>query len=155
MVSELCKGTLFRIYLPCSPKIKQSEKVEIGSVPGTGTILLVDDEEIIRTTVTEMLTELGYDVLLAKNGEEAVTIFQEEYSKIDLIIIDMIMPEMNGSETFYRMKAIDPNCRVVIASGYTGEENIDKLMADGLSGFINKPFPIDTLSQFLSDVMGN
>ncbi len=153
--SEPGEGTLFRIYLPCSEKIRLPGKNKKEFISGSGTIFLVDDEEIIRSTVGTMLGEMGYNVKLAENGEEAVAIFEKDYESIDLTIIDMIMPKMNGAKAFYRMKEIDPDCRVIIASGYTEDENMDKLMARGLAGFIRKPFLFDELSRFLSEIMGN
>ena len=116
-------------------------------------MLLVDDEEVIRLIGRDMLQEMGYRVVLAKDGEEALAIFQKEHKTIDLVVMDMIMPKMNGAETFYKMKEIDSRCSVVISSGFIKDENLDKLKTAGLSGFILKPFKDFELSQLLKDVL--
>ncbi len=122
---------------------------------GSGQILLVDDEELIRLTGKIMLQEMGYDVLTAENGKTAVEIFKKKHKEIDLVIIDMIMPEMNGREAFDLMKEIDKQCKVVISSGYTDNENIDKLLKKGLSGFIKKPFRDFELARLINNVQND
>lgn len=118
---------------------------------GLGTILLVDDEEFNRNIGRDVLSSLGYKVILAENGEDSVEIFKNRMSEIDLVIMDMIMPVMNGSEAFLKMKEIDNNCKVIISSGFTKDENIDDLKEAGLIGFIHKPYRISELSQLLND----
>jgi len=151
--SEVGTGTVFHIYLPCSEKSVQSRQIDAKVIDGSGQILLVDDEEIIRITGKHMLEEMGYSVLLAKNGREAVEIFQERNKSIDLVIMDMIMPEMNGHEAFFKLKKIDKNCKVVISSGFPKNERLDELMKSGLYGFIHKPYRDFELSQLLSKVL--
>ena len=120
---------------------------------GNGQILLVDDEELIRVTGKYSLNEMGYDVLLAGNGIEAVDIFKEKFAEIDLVVMDMIMPEMNGREAFYKMKEIDPNCKIIISSGFTKDDNLKKLKEDGLLGFIQKPFKEYEMSKLISKLI--
>ncbi len=152
--SEVGIGTVFHIYLPCSgelvePRTIINEEILIGS----GLILLVDDEEIIRITGKLMIEEMGYEVMLAKNGREAVDVFQKRHADIDLVIMDMIMPEMNGSEAFMKMKEIDPDCKVVIQSGFSKEEGLSELRKLGLAGFIQKPYRDYELSQLLAKIL--
>jgi len=148
--SEIDKGTSFHILLPCSDKTSKSRIVDNEILSGKGNILLVDDEEIVRLTDKYMLEELGYEVILAENGREAVELFREQYSEIDLVIMDMVMPEMDGREAFGRMQEIDPNCKVVISSGFFENEKIEKLRQEGLAGFLHKPFRDYELSQLLA-----
>ena len=151
--SKIDSGTLFTIFLPFSKKLKKDKKDVEELITGRGTILLVDDEELNRILGKEILESLGYKVLLAVNGRNSVEIFKEKSSHIDMVIMDMIMPEMNGSEAFVKMKEIDENCKVIISSGFTKNENINKLLELGLVGVINKPYRISELSQLLDETM--
>ncbi|MGL1890683.1 MAG: PAS domain-containing protein [Spirochaetaceae bacterium] len=151
--SEVGIGTTFTIQLPCSEKKAILIKNESIIVTGSGIILLVDDEEIIRITVKDMLEEMGYKVLLAKNGMECLTLFKQQYGNIDLVIMDMIMPDMSGSETYMKMKMIDENCKVIISSGYTKDENINDLRKMGLAGFIKKPFMDYEINKLIKKIL--
>lgn len=151
--SEVGSGTIFHILFPSSEKPAEPGKEENPIVTGSGTILLVDDEEVNRILSQDILESLGYKVLLAENGLESIKIFSEKYTEIDIVLMDMIMPKMNGSEAFYKMKEIDKNCKVIITSGYTQDENIDSLTKNGLAGFINKPYKISEISRLLKDVL--
>jgi len=146
-------GTIFHIDLPCSKQniVNASEETNVESESGTGLILFVDDEKILRLTGKEILVKNGYNVLVAKNGLEAVDIFSKRYQEIDLVIMDMIMPEMNGREAFLKMKDTDENCKVIITSGYTKDE---QLTAIGISGFIHKPYSEAKLCRLISEVQG-
>lgn len=150
--SELNTGTLFTILLPLSDHHPHTQDIEEHNIKGTGLILLVDDEEIIRTTGSEMLEELGYNVLLAENGQKAINIFEQNHHNIDYVVMDMVMPVMNGRETFLKMISIDPKCKVIISSGFTQNENIMDLKEMGLAGFINKPFKDHQLSKLLIEI---
>jgi len=155
--SEINIGTVFQIYLPNIKITTTDDPRQLSSdktVTGTGTILLVDDEEIIRNVGAAMLEELGYKVIIAENGLEAVNIFTAQHKAIDLILSDMIMPVMNGREAFYKFRKIDKNCKVVIASGFTKDENLDELKTAGLNGFIKKPFTNAELSQLIGKIIG-
>lgn len=152
--SEIGSGTVFHLYLPCS-KNNEIDKITSKNniLKGTGTILLVDDEELIRTTAKYQMEEMGYTVILANNGKQAVDIFKKRSHEVDLVISDMIMPEMNGSETFRKLKEIDKDCLVVISSGYAKDESLQDLKAEGLAGFIQKPFRINELNQLINSVL--
>jgi PAS domain S-box-containing protein len=152
--SELGTGTVFHIFLPADetvilPKIEESREISRGA----GRILLIDDEEIIRVSGKYMLQEMGYEVILAENGMEALKIFKQDPKSINVVISDMIMPKMNGSETFYKLREIDPNCSVVISSGFTKDESLHQLKADGLKGFLNKPYRMQELNNVLSEIL--
>ena len=153
--SELEKGTVFHIYLPCSNQNIELTKINKTITRRSGLILLVDDEEIIRLTGSHLLKNFGYTVIIAKNGLEALNIFKEKYNEIDLVIMDMIMPKMNGKETFYEMKKIDSNCKIIISSGFTKDENLDKMRENGLCGFIKKPYIDYELNQLITTILKN
>ena len=151
--SEIGIGTVFHILLPCSgTKCKEEERIN-NFFTGSGKILLVDDEAIIRITGKQLLEDMGFTVLLAKDGIEAIEIFRKEQDIIDLVIMDMIMPKMNGREAFLKLKEINKNCKVIISSGFMKDENLDLLMKKGLTGFIRKPFNNFELSKILSKTM--
>ncbi|MGA2331708.1 MAG: ATP-binding protein [Syntrophales bacterium] len=153
--SEKGKGTTFNIYLPASEREALKDvKTEEAIVTGKETILLVDDEEGIIGVVKEMLEALGYQVLTAASGRGAVDVYERNKSKIDLVILDMIMPEMGGGETFDRLKEINPEIKVVLASGYSINGEASGIMARGCKGFIQKPARIAELSQRVRNVLG-
>ncbi len=114
---------------------------------GRETILVVDDERIIIEVTSEMLTEIGYNVLTARSGEEALAVYGENQGRIDLVILDMIMPDMGGGETFRLLKAISPGVRVILSSGYSMNDQTKKIFDQGCKAFLQKPFNIDELSQ--------
>lgn len=151
--SEENVGTLFVIFLPCSDGKAQPTRINPDVVTGSGQILLVDDEELIRKTGKLMLEEMGYTVILAENGQIAVEIFKENYNDIDLVIMDMIMPEMNGREAFFRMREIDSSSRIVICSGFSKIGDVEALNKKGLAGFIQKPYSSSELSKLLAGVL--
>ena len=146
---------MFKILLPCSYEESTTVQINPDVVTGSGKILLVDDEELIRTTGKLMLEEMGYTVLLAENGRSAVELFKQVYREIDLVVMDMVMPEMNGGDAFEEMRSIDPACKVIISSGFSKSRSIDELKKSGLSGFIQKPFRNSQLSQMLAEVLSN
>jgi CheY-like chemotaxis protein len=122
-------------------------------IHGSGRILVVDDEEIMRITAEELLKYLGYDVLLAADGKEGADIFAKEHDKIDLVMLDMVMPVMNGRECFRELKRIDPAVKVVISSGFVLDDSLNEMRASGLAGFIKKPFQTADLSRVVSNAL--
>ncbi|MBF9017930.1 MULTISPECIES: ATP-binding protein [unclassified Oceanispirochaeta] len=152
--SELGNGTVFHLYLPCS---KQEIRVQIHKESalkkGSGTILLIDDEEIIRLTAEPLLKKMGYNVLLARDGIEGLEVYKKEQSHISIVLSDMIMPRMNGKDLFYKIREINPTCLFVISSGFTKDENLSEMRADGLSGFIQKPFLTEELGKLLDEIL--
>ena len=153
--SEANQGTTFNIYLPASRKKakKEIEKTVPTLVMGTGTILLIDDEEMIIKVGEELLQELGYDVLTARSGLEAIELYEKNVAKIDLVIMDMIMPGMGGGETFDRLKRINPDIRVLLSSGYSINGQASKILARGCDGFIQKPFNLIQLSDKILQII--
>lgn len=150
--SKVGTGTAFHILLPSTKETQAASYIDEEVIKGTGTILLVDDEEILRIIGKEMLEDLGYNVLTAENGLEAVEIYKNNSEEIDLVLIDMIMPEMDGKKTFYKLKEINGDCKVLMLSGYTRNENLDVMKEQGLSGFLKKPFRIEELSKAIWEI---
>jgi PAS domain S-box-containing protein len=155
--SESDLGTTFTIYLPASGKEVQEEKREPAPKVsrGSGTILLIDDEEMIIKVGLELLEELGYKALPARSGQEAVNLYQKDAQKIDLVIMDMIMPGMGGGETFDRLKEINPDIKVLLSSGYSIDGQASKILERGCDGFIQKPFNLNQLSDKILGIIGN
>lgn len=151
--SEVGRGTTFWIYLPLSDKKEKTEVNEDTPTRGSGTILVIDDEALLRTSASAILKGLGYKVILAEDGAEGLEIYRKEQQAIDLVLMDMIMPHMNGKECFYAMKEISPEVKVVLSSGFSQEEDVNDLKRDGLQGFIKKPYTTASLSRILSNLL--
>jgi two-component system, cell cycle sensor histidine kinase and response regulator CckA len=152
--SEPGQGTTFTIYLPASEKAVSEEKsVTAPLTRGSGSILLVDDEEMILEVAGRMLERLGYGVTCARSGREAVDLLSRNEKAIDLIILDMIMPEMGGGETFDLIRQVDPAATVLLSSGYSINGQAMDILERGCSGFIQKPFSLRDLSQKIKDVL--
>ncbi len=117
------------------------------------TILLVDDEDMIWDVISDMLEELGYEVLLAGNGQEAVEIYCANPGKIDLVLMDMIMPGMNAAQAFPLLKQFDPNVKVLLSSGYVSEEDAQELLHSGAKGFLRKPYSLADLAQRIRQIL--
>ena len=147
-------GTTFSIYLPAScKKIHKTLEPPSQPVDGAGTILLVDNEEMVLGVGVKMLENLGYTVLEAKGGSEAVEVYNENKDEVDMVILDMIMPEMGGGEAYDRMKEISPNVKVLLSSGYSIDGQASEILRRGCVGFIQKPFSVKELSGRISEVL--
>jgi len=152
--SEKGKGSTFTIYIPASTSTPEDEKPNDDEiVEGEGTVLLVDDEEMIRTVAEEMIRALGYEVITAEGGAEALTVFRERRDEIDIIILDLIMPKMGGSETFDRLREVDAGAKVLLSSGYGINGEASAIMKRGCNDFIQKPFSIHELSKKIKAVL--
>ena len=153
--TEISRGTSFHVYLPASQgKVIAAEQTPAALVSGQETILVVDDEEIILDTTRRMLEGLGYHVYMARDGLEAMEVFRANLEKIDLVILDMIMPGMGGGEIFERLRSLKADVRVILASGYSLNEQAQEIMMKGVCAFLQKPYLIDELSQKIRDALG-
>ena len=152
--SHLGKGSLFTILLPLhgDQSRRSMPVVRRPSAYGTGTILVVDDEDIIRQLLTEMLQEMGFRILSACDGLEALEIYHANWQAIDLVIMDLIMPRLSGKETFHAMREINPDAQVILATGYSRETTIQEALEEGIVGFLQKPFGTEELSEALGPV---
>ncbi len=156
LTSELGKGSIFQIYLPFYKEQDKSfpETQPETKIPrGEGFILLVDDESIIRELSSTLLQQLGYQVKAVSNGQEAIDYYQQHSKEIDLVVLDMIMPGMNGPETYALMKDINPRVKVMISSGYGRDGKVQELMKNGVVGFVQKPFRIQELASEVANAI--
>jgi len=153
--SEKGEGTTFNIYLPASESEVGGQRSEVsdGVKHGDETVLLVDDENMIIDVGEQLLHKLGYTVLIARNGKEATEIYEKNKDKIDLIILDMIMPALSGGDTFDRLKEINPEVKVLLSSGYSINGQATEILQRGCDGFIQKPFNMKGLSQKLRQIL--
>jgi signal transduction histidine kinase/response regulator of citrate/malate metabolism len=155
------QGTTFSIYLPAArilQKPKAQDKLRVissGKRPekGSGTILVVDDEEYILNADKAMLSELGYEVLLANGGKEAIRVFEENKDRINLLILDLIMPDLGGDIVYDRIKSSRSDVRVILSSGYSIEGQAESILKKGCDGFIQKPYNLKQLAQKIKDIL--
>jgi PAS domain S-box-containing protein len=152
--SELGKGTTFKILLPASNRA--TEFIKSGSADtwkGSGTVLLVDDEETVRGIGKEMLQALGFTVITANDGREAITIFKKDPADIAFVILDLTMPHLDGEQCFRELRQIKPNVKVLMSSGYNEQEVTEKFVGKGLSGFIQKPYNLTLLKEAIKGMI--
>jgi two-component system, cell cycle sensor histidine kinase and response regulator CckA len=152
--SQIGQGSTFNIFLPASEKTVVNEiPTSVKLLKGNETILLVDDEETVLDVGIEILQWLGYTVFYARSGKEAISILKERDAKIDLVILDMIMPEMSGGKAFDLIKRLKPGQRVLLSSGYSISGEARQILNRGCNGFIQKPFDIKTLSCKIREIL--
>lgn len=154
--SEPGKGTIFTILFPAVDKPASSLKAEPvikDDWRGSGTVLFVDDEQTIRQVGKWMVEKLGYTVILAGDGQEAVEIFKERQEEIAFVLLDLTMPVMGGEETFHALRRIRPDIPVIISSGYSESEVLAQFAGQGIAGFIEKPYQLDALKIKIQSVM--
>jgi two-component system cell cycle sensor histidine kinase/response regulator CckA len=154
--SEAGAGSVFRVFLPESAEGSTKEKAALDrSLPrGRGRILLVDDQEAVLEVAKDMLEALGYEVLTAVDGLEGVSRYRDLWREVDLVILDMVMPNLSGGDCFRRMKEINPKARVVLSSGYSMDGSIQEVMNDGILAFIQKPYRLEELSRVVGTAVG-
>ena len=147
-------GTTFTIYLPASEKSVEEEKKSGSKISnGSETVLLVDDEEMIVDVGSQLLKRLGYNVLTANNGKEALELYTTRQDEIGCIILDMIMPDQHGGETYDRLKQENEHIKVLLSSGYSMDGQASEILKRGCNGFIQKPFTMEKLSGKLREVL--
>jgi len=156
LYSEIGKGTNFRLYFPAiiGEKIKEQQALYIESLEGHGEwILLVDDEYVIREVSKLTLESNGYNVLLAADGIEAIGLFAQNRDKIDLVITDMNMPNMNGPTLIRTLQKMKPSLPIIGASGLTDKTKLDEVAGLNISSFLSKPYTAEKLLEVLSDLL--
>ena len=152
--SEVGQGTTFVLYLPFSEmEVQQENKTASLIVTGSERILLVDDEKIILEVGDAMLRAIGYTVICAQGGEEAVRRIKEAGEEIDLVILDLIMPDLDGGRTFDRIREICPSMPVILSSGYALNGQAENIMAKGCNGFIQKPFNLSNIADKIRNIL--
>jgi len=149
-------GTVINLFLPVSEKSRPdqtNEEQEETLHTGSGLILLVEDDELIRNSVSRFLTECGYQVLEAENGSQAVQYFQQRQSEIRLTVLDMLMPSMSGDEAFQEIKGMDPQARILLTSGFSQDPRVQSLLDSGVDDFLQKPFSMLDLVGKLQELL--
>jgi CheY-like chemotaxis protein len=152
------QGTTFNIYLPAAAGLisqQNPEDREIEIQKGHETVLLVDDEDMIIDVGEKMLKQMGYKVLLANSGKTAIEVYKRHEDKIDLVILDMIMPDMGGGDAYDTLKGINPDIIVLLSSGYSINGQATEILERGCDGFIQKPFNMSKLSQAIRKTLDN
>ncbi len=155
--SQPGNGTTFTLYFPaCQTKVvATSEPVKAEAMIAGRTVLVVDDEEIVRRTATALLERQGYSVLTAENGKVAIELFRERSQHIDVVLLDMTMPVMDGEAALRELKAIRPDVKVILSSGHTEAEAVRRFAGGGLAGFIQKPYTSTRLSDKIKHTLEN
>lgn len=148
-------GATFNIFLPVSEKepVKETDQESNHLLKGSESILLVDDEAMIIRVGKAMLERLGYQVFTASGGREAIETCQANQQQFDLVILDMIMPDIGGGDTYDQLKVIDPAIKVLLSSGYSIDGEARKIMDRGCNGFIQKPFSLQNFSRKIRDAL--
>jgi two-component system cell cycle sensor histidine kinase/response regulator CckA len=153
--SEPGKGTTFKVLFPACNSSEESASAlaPIVGWKGEGTALLVDDEETIRAVSSAVLQRLGLKVITAKDGKEAVDLYLQYQSEIDIVLMDLTMPHMNGDEAFRKMRQANPEVRVILCSGYSEDDIASRFAGKGLSACLQKPYSMAKLCSLLSGLL--
>lgn len=147
-------GTTFTIFLPATERgIEDHAEADTRLIKGSGTLLIVDDEKLVLDVGASMLERLGYTVLKARDGAEAVKIFEANKDRIKMVILDIIMPGMGGGVVYDKIKSINPEVKVLLSSGYSVDGMAIELLERGCDGFMQKPFTIEQLSGKIQQIM--
>ena len=153
--SEVGHGTEFKIYLPMAEQTSAAAvtRAKLPKIAKNLRILLVEDEDILREMFREMLRLGEHDITEAENGRKALDVYRQDWKKIDLVILDMIMPEMNGPDTFRAMKKINPKIIALLSTGFSLNTEVQSVLDEGVRGFIQKPFMPDDILSLITKVM--
>ncbi|MCP4150968.1 MAG: response regulator [bacterium] len=155
--SEIGKGTCFDLFFPVmedSEEAQISTTIEDALPEGSGLILVVDDEVILRDTASAILQECGYDIIVAEDGLEAVEIFREKHADIKMVLLDMSMPKMSGKDAYLKMKEIQPELKTIMSSGFKQDERIQNVLELGVHDFIQKPYSVLELTKKVKKLIG-
>ncbi len=153
VISKPGEGTTFNFYLPVTEELPKT-KIPLPDVSGSNeTILIIDDEEKIRYVLGKQLESRGYKVLEAKSGKMGLELYKDNMKSIGLVLIDMIMPGIDGNETYKELKELNPDVKAVLISGYSAEERAEEAIDSGINGFLQKPFSLRDLTKTISDVI--
>lgn len=154
--SEEGCGSTFKIYLPVSGDFNTDSEIlqneDKPDIPPQR-ILVVDDEDVVRNVLSEMLVDMGHSVIEAVNGADGLSIYRDKWRDIDIVIIDMIMPEMNGRDAFTEMKKINPDIKAILSSGFSLDGASQSMMAEGVRGFVHKPYRQNELIKTISEIL--
>ena len=155
VLSEVGKGSTFYLYFPLLEDVIEliNKGSELEKQKKSINILVVDDEEMVRQLLSEIFKMLGHKVVTCKDGAEAVETYKKSHKDMDIVVLDMEMPKLSGKDTFFAMRTINPDVKVLLASGFSIEGEAQSLIEAGAKGFVQKPFNISDLSKSLNDVL--
>ncbi len=152
--SEPGIGSTFTLYFPVlDTEIVKNQSKDINLLFGKGLVLVIDDEEVMRDLATDILKECKYDVITAKNGIEGIKIFKERENEVSVILLDMVMPEKSGFDTYLELKEIKTDVKVILSSGFIKDKRVQTIIEQGVNAFIHKPYTIDKLSKTVYEVI--
>ena len=154
--SEVGRGTTFKLFFPCvsgSSENLDAANAANAHFTGSGTVLVADDEETVRTVAARILEHLGFSVVLAADGREAVEKFRAEPSRFAFVLLDLTMPHLDGEESFRQLRLLNPGVRVILTSGFNQHEAVNRFVGKGLAGFIQKPFELASFTKTIRSVL--
>jgi CheY-like chemotaxis protein len=153
--SEPGHGTTFKLLFPTTEARREEESVQTAApaLARKATVLLVDDEEMIREAAAAALESIGLEILVAADGREALEIVRREGLKVDVVLMDLTMPHMDGREAFQAIRRICPHMPVILSSGYNEHESVQAFMGRGLAAFLQKPYTLRSLEQTVLEVL--
>ena len=153
--SQTGKGTTFKVLFPVTdveqPRVRKSPREDLH---GQGLVLVVDDEDLIRRVAKSALEMYGFSVLLAEDGQQAVEIYEQRANEIDVVLLDLVMPNLGGEETFRKLRSINPDVRVILSSGYGDSQAQEQFRGKRLAGFIQKPYTATQIGEELKRALG-
>jgi CheY-like chemotaxis protein len=155
VTSTLGVGTTMRVYLPSVPCEDSQTKDEPVAIPseGTGHVLIIDDEKEVAEAAQAILEFLGYTTTIRLSGQGAVAFYQECSHQVDLVLLDMVMPDMSGSECCAELRRIQPESKILLCTGYDRNHAVQELLNRGVAGFIQKPYDVDALAHMCADAL--
>jgi two-component system cell cycle sensor histidine kinase/response regulator CckA len=157
VLSQVDKGTSFRIFFPtCDESVTTHEpSARQAAVNGAGNILVVDDEPMVLDMASEVLAQLGYMVTSCTSGTEALEIYRNTWQTTDLVVLDLILPEISGHEVLQSIRQINDKAKIVLCSGYSVDEEVSRLLDNDITDFVQKPFTMGALSQTVAKLLSN
>jgi len=154
VASQPGQGTTFTLHFPAIDQTPiEPRRMRKTITPGSGVVLLVDDEAMVLEAGSRMLAKLGFTILRAGGGQEAIDIFGQKAAEIDLVILDIVMPGIGGEEVYRRIKQIRPDVKVLVSSGYDCSGRMPEILREDGNGFIQKPYSLSELSRKLQEVL--
>lgn len=154
--SEIGQGSIFKLYIPLSDEVSEEYEFRTEQIRrGSGTILLIDDDSIIRNMVNLQLTDIGFHVITAEDGLEGLDMYKQNEKAIDCVILDLVMPKLSGKDTLREIRMINPDAKIILSSGFSGDSTVSGLLSDGKTLFLQKPFKLSELSENILKLVSN
>jgi len=153
--SEVGKGTTFKVLFPATskPAVLFDHEQSLPQFEGSGLVLLVDDDETVRSIGRSMLEELGFEVLTANDGRDALSVYEQQFEKIRFVLMDLTMPHLDGEQAFREMRRLNTAVKVILSSGYNEQDVAQRFIGKGLSGFLKKPYQLSILQEAIRKLL--